>query len=215
MEFVWNFVILSKSNLSSIYFVITRVVVNSIKFFNQWKENSQNSDEFLSTRPDASTHNSDNHEMFFVSEPRDLSSLKWYLFQDNSYTSSYDGGVTRHPHFLKVPTTVSVIEGSAVILSCRIENLDERMVFWIRNYDLQILTAGLVTFTADERFTVIHENSIDATDWSLLITNVKIEDQGLYECQINTEPKMKLNINLMVKGEKNFIYYSWIFFFPN
>lgn len=82
------------------------------------------------------------------------------------------------------------------------------MVFWIRNYDLQILTAGLVTFTADERFTVNHENSIDATDWSLLITNVKLEDQGLYECQINTEPKMKLNINLMVKGEKNFIHYS-------
>lgn len=55
------------------------------------------------------------------------------------------------------------------------------MVFWIRNSDLQILTAGLVTFTADNRFRVNHENSVDATDWSLLITDVKMEDQGLYE----------------------------------
>ena len=114
-----------------------------------------------------------------------------------------------------MPTTVSVHEGSAVILSCRIENLDERMVFWIRNYDLQILTAGLVTFTADTRFKVNHENSVDATDWSLLITNVKMEDQGLYECQINTEPKMKLNINLMVKGENSLFIIHELFYFPH
>jgi Immunoglobulin V-set domain len=75
------------------------------------------------------------------------------------------------------------------------------MVFWIRNVDLQILTAGHVTFTADDRFRVNLENGIDRTDWSLLINSVTMEDQGMYECQVNTEPKMKLNINLMVKGE--------------
>lgn len=134
------------------------------------------------------------------------------MFEDNTYTSSYDEGFKRHPYFLKVPSTVSVIEGSTVILSCRIENLNDRMVFWIRNLDLQILTAGLVTFTADTRFKVNHENSVDATDWSLLITNVKTEDQGLYECQINTEPKMKLNINLVVKGEFFHLLFMNIFF---
>lgn len=102
---------------------------------------------------------------------------------------------------MKVPTNVMAIEGSDVILSCRIENLDDRMVFWIRNSDLQILTAGLMTFSTDNRFKVNHENSIDEKDWSLLITNVRMEDQGLYECQINTEPKMKLNVNLSVKGK--------------
>jgi Immunoglobulin V-set domain len=94
------------------------------------------------------------------------------------------------------------IEGSDVILSCRIENLGDRMVFWIRNSDLQILTAGLATFSSDTRFKVNHENSVDEKDWSLLITNVKIEDEGLYECQVNTEPKLKLNINLLVKGKR-------------
>jgi hypothetical protein len=86
------------------------------------------------------------------------------------------------------------------------------MVFWIRNSDLQILTAGFVTFTSDKRFKVNHENSIDTTDWSLLITNVKLEDQGQYECQINTEPKMKQNINLMVKGKTCFAHSLFITF---
>lgn len=93
-------------------------------------------------------------------------------------------------------------------MSCRIENLEDRLVFWIRNSDTTILTAGFTTFTADTRFKVNHENSVDATDWSLVITNVKMEDQGEYECQINTEPKMKLNINLMVKGETFFLFSS-------
>lgn len=102
---------------------------------------------------------------------------------------------------MKVPTNILAIEGSNVILSCHIENLGDRMVIWIRNSDLQILTAGLATFSSDNRFKVNHENTIDERDWSLLITNVKLEDSGLYECQINTEYKMKLNINLTVKGK--------------
>lgn len=73
-------------------------------------------------------------------------------------------------------------------------------MFWIRNRDLQILTAGLLTFSSDTRFKVNHENSVDENDWSLLITKVKTQDTGVYECQLNTNPKMKLNINLLVKG---------------
>jgi len=95
---------------------------------------------------------------------------------------------------------VTVIEHSTVILSCRIANLGDRMVFWIRSSDLQILTAGSITFSSDDRFKVNQENSVDPMDWSLLITNVKLTDQGAYECQINTEPKMARRINLTVKG---------------
>lgn len=80
------------------------------------------------------------------------------------------------------------------------------MVVWIRNVDLQILTAGLMTFSSDSRFRVNHENSVDEKDWSLLIKNVKVEDSGEYECQISTDPKMKLNINLLVKGNFSSLY---------
>lgn len=108
-----------------------------------------------------------------------------------------------------------MIEGSTVILSCRIENLDDRMVIWIRNADLQILTAGHLTFTADTRFRVNHENGLDQTDWSLLINSVSMEDQGQYECQVNTEPKMKLNINLKVKGEQTDLFMDAAFFWQS
>ena len=93
-----------------------------------------------------------------------------------------------------------------MILSCRIENLADKMVVWIRNVDLQILTAGLMTFSSDTRFSVNHENSVDEKDWNLLIKNVKVEDSGEYECQISTDPKMKLNINLLVKGNFSSLY---------
>jgi hypothetical protein len=109
-----------------------------------------------------------------------------------------------------VPTFVQTFEGANVILSCSIENLADRMVFWIRNSDLQILTAGLVTFSSDSRFKVNHENSVDEHDWSLLIENVKTEDSGTYECQINVDPKMKLNINLLVKGMQTKKFFSLI-----
>jgi hypothetical protein len=112
---------------------------------------------------------------------------------------------SQSPQYLKVPTNVTAVEGADVILSCRIDSLNDQMVFWIRNSDLQILTAGLLTFSSDPRFRVNHENSVDEMDWSLLISDVRHEDQGMYECQINTEPKMKLNVNLVVKGEQECI----------
>lgn len=111
-----------------------------------------------------------------------------------------------------MPTFVQTFTGADVILSCTVENLADKMVFWIRNSDLQILTAGLITFSSDSRFKVNHENSVDENDWSLLITNVKTQDSGIYECQINTDPKMKLNINLLVKG-KNLFWVKLLHFY--
>ncbi|XP_025153859.1 uncharacterized protein LOC105189358 isoform X1 [Harpegnathos saltator] len=61
--------------------------------------------------------------------------------------------------------------------SCR----RRRMVTWIRRKDRQLLTVGRGTHSIDQRFIVV-------PDWSLLIKNVKPEDAGLYECQIQTEP---------------------------
>ncbi|KAL7032930.1 hypothetical protein ACKWTF_007430 [Chironomus riparius] len=129
-----------------------------------------------------------------------LSHSKLYrLPNDHDFNRININSANSLPYYLKVPTNVTAIEGSNVILSCHIENLGDKMVFWIRNTDLQILTAGLATFSSDTRFRVNHENTIDEKDWSLLITNVRLEDASTYECQINTEVKMKLNINLTVK----------------
>lgn len=96
-------------------------------------------------------------------------------------------------------------------------------VSWIRSRDLQILTSGQHVFTSDSRFTIAYDyeaisdvavtksrddssaSSTDVSDdqsesWSLHITNVRSEDSGQYECQINTEPKLKINVTLVVRG---------------
>lgn len=72
-------------------------------------------------------------------------------------------------------------------------------VSWMRKRDLHILTAGVLTYTSDQRFQVIHPENSD--NWTLLIKFAQPRDAGIYECQVNTEPKMSLAFQLNVVGE--------------
>lgn len=72
-------------------------------------------------------------------------------------------------------------------------------VSWMRKRDLHILTAGVLTYTSDQRFQVIHPDNSD--NWTLLIKFAQPRDAGIYECQVNTEPKMSLAFQLNVVGE--------------
>ena len=57
-------------------------------------------------------------------------------------------------------------------------------VSWIRLHDYHILTNGLVTFTRDTRFSVVHP--VASPDWSLQILSVSPRDEGEYQCQVST-----------------------------
>ncbi|XP_076302358.1 neural cell adhesion molecule 2-like, partial [Lasioglossum baleicum] len=67
-------------------------------------------------------------------------------------------------------------------------------VTWIRRKDRQLLTLGTGTHAIDTRFMVVS----NSPDWILLIKNVKREDAGLYECQIQTEPVQQRFIRLSI-----------------
>lgn len=69
----------------------------------------------------------------------------------------------------------------------------------MRKRDLHILTSGIHTYTGDARFSVRHPEHSD--DWDLHIEYVQKRDAGVYECQVNTEPKINLAIMLNVEGE--------------
>lgn len=73
-------------------------------------------------------------------------------------------------------------------------------VSWIRRRDLHILASAGFAFTADERFSVIHLEG-DSAAWTLQLRSAVPADQGLYECQVNTEPKMKQAVLLTVSGQ--------------
>lgn len=63
-------------------------------------------------------------------------------------------------------------------------------------------------YTTDARFSVIH--ILESNNWDLRIKPVSLKDSGLYECQVNTEPKINFPIVLDVMSKmKNFkINYS-------
>ncbi|CAH1406129.1 unnamed protein product [Nezara viridula] len=68
----------------------------------------------------------------------------------------------------------------------------------MRKRDLHILTSNIYTYTGDGRFSVIHPDPSD--DWNLKIEYVQKRDSGIYECQVNTEPKINMAIHLNVEA---------------
>uniref|UniRef100_A0A1A9ZQW8 Ig-like domain-containing protein n=1 Tax=Glossina pallidipes TaxID=7398 RepID=A0A1A9ZQW8_GLOPL len=122
----------------------------------------------------------------------------------------------RGPYFDTSATkNVTSLVGKTAHLNCRIKNLGNKTVSWIRHRDLHLLTVGESTYTSDQRFISIY-NKITG-DWSLKadskelrhaakalpaicewecdghlskerIKFPQIRDSGTYECQVSTTP---------------------------
>ncbi|KRG00316.1 uncharacterized protein Dwil_GK23316 [Drosophila willistoni] len=101
------------------------------------------------------------------------------------------------PYFdFDVARNLTVTVGQTGFLHCRVERLGDKDVSWIRKRDLHILTAGGTTYTSDQRFQVIRPDG--SANWTLQIKYPQPRDSGVYECQINTEPKMSLSYTFNV-----------------
>ncbi|XP_065167196.1 zwei Ig domain protein zig-8-like isoform X2 [Atheta coriaria] len=108
-----------------------------------------------------------------------------------------NGNISTYPYFeFNVPRNVTTAVGQTAFLHCRVEQLGDKAVSWIRKRDLHILTAGILTYTSDQRFQVIRPDKSD--NWTLQIKFPQLRDSGVYECQVNTEPKMSLPFRLNV-----------------
>jgi len=57
-------------------------------------------------------------------------------------------------------------------------------ISWIRLRDWHILTTGVLTYTSDSRFQVLHKEG--SYDWVLQIKYVQERDAGEYDCQVST-----------------------------
>ncbi|XP_014286136.1 zwei Ig domain protein zig-8 isoform X3 [Halyomorpha halys] len=101
------------------------------------------------------------------------------------------------PEFDPTPLTVSVMPGETALLPCRVRNLSDKVVSWMRRKDLLIISSGRFMFTADSRFQVISPDE-DPASWNLQLRKAKPQDEGLYECQVNTDPKLKQAVLLTV-----------------
>ncbi|XP_061503084.1 zwei Ig domain protein zig-8 isoform X2 [Anopheles gambiae] len=114
-------------------------------------------------------------------------------------TTTTEESEALQPYFdFDVPRNLTVTVGQTGFLHCRVERLGDQDVAWIRQRDLHILTMGASTYTSDQRFQVIRPEG--SVNWTLQIKYPQTRDSGVYECQINTEPKMSLSYVLNVIG---------------
>ncbi|XP_063841782.1 hemicentin-2-like [Scylla paramamosain] len=83
---------------------------------------------------------------------------------------------------------VTALADRPAILNCRVHNINNKTVSWIRHRDIHLLTVGRYTYTSDQRFRALHED--DSDDWILKINYVQPRDSGVYECQVSTTPPL-------------------------
>ncbi|XP_022238588.1 zwei Ig domain protein zig-8-like isoform X1 [Limulus polyphemus] len=91
---------------------------------------------------------------------------------------------------------VSTQLGQTAFLHCIVENLGDKTVSWIRRKDFHVLTVGTDKYISDDRFQTVRTGNDN--DWVLQIKFTQLKDQGIYECQVSTDPKISVFVNLSV-----------------
>ncbi|XP_044766582.1 zwei Ig domain protein zig-8-like [Coccinella septempunctata] len=100
------------------------------------------------------------------------------------------------PYFEMSDSNVTGLVGKTVLLHCRVKNLGNRTVSWVRHRDIHLLTVGRYTYTSDQRFEAVHTPHTE--EWSLRIRYPQKKDTGIYECQISTTPPIGYPVHLNI-----------------
>ncbi|XP_034240206.1 zwei Ig domain protein zig-8-like [Thrips palmi] len=95
---------------------------------------------------------------------------------------------------------VTALLGKTAYLNCRVKNLGNKTVSWVRHRDIHLLTVARYTYTNDQRFRATHNAMSD--DWMLQLKYPQHRDAGVYECQVSTTPHLSHFIHLSVVEPK-------------
>ncbi|XP_069184870.1 neural cell adhesion molecule 2 [Procambarus clarkii] len=133
--------------------------------------------------------------------------LLWALLSVVCCLGSVSAGFTLEqgiPHFNTKPyflppaaKNVTALEGQSAYLHCRVAQLGDKKVSWIRRRDLHVLTSGVHTFASDQRFLALHADRSE--NWTLHIRFSQVRDSGEYQCQVNTDPRISMLFYLNVQ----------------
>ncbi|XP_031626478.1 uncharacterized protein LOC116342847 [Contarinia nasturtii] len=125
---------------------------------------------------------------------------------DNSSSSNIDGHFNHNTldEYYKEPmyfgtensTTVNTQIGATAHLECKVHNIGEGVVSWVRRRDFHLITVSLITYSSDERYSVSHAKNSE--DWTLQIKYVQLRDAGVYECSVSVHPPTSIFIYLNV-----------------
>ncbi|XP_008210347.1 hemicentin-2 [Nasonia vitripennis] len=116
-----------------------------------------------------------------------------HLGQEQQHLEPLDRG----PYFdTSFSHNVTALVGTTALLNCRVHNLGQRTVSWVRHRDIHLLTVNKETYTADNRFVPMHFPRTE--DWSLEVRSPQPRDSGMYECQVSTTPPIGHSMHLSV-----------------
>ncbi|XP_045502245.1 zwei Ig domain protein zig-8-like isoform X2 [Colias croceus] len=115
----------------------------------------------------------------------------------DGYSDVELGLAQRGPYFdVAYSKNVTALVGKTAQLNCRVHNLGNRTVSWIRHRDIHLLTSGRMTYTSDQRFISVHNPHTE--DWILKVRFPQRRDSGIYECQVGTTPPIGHRMYLSV-----------------
>ncbi|XP_071749455.1 neurotrimin isoform X2 [Lepeophtheirus salmonis] len=89
------------------------------------------------------------------------------------------------PYFPEKVVNVTVTIGKNAVLKCKVDNLNNYKVAWVRVDTQTILTIHNNVITRNPRISLSRPTS---NQWFLHIQRVQPTDRGWYMCQINTDP---------------------------
>jgi len=94
-------------------------------------------------------------------------------------------------------SNVTVQLGGTAFLNCRVMDLQDKTVSWVRRHEqeLHLLTVGMQTYSTDSRFSLHFQHP---NDWRLQIKYARPRDEGIYECQITIHPPRIYTVRLIV-----------------
>ncbi|ETN63514.1 defective proboscis extension response [Anopheles darlingi] len=104
-----------------------------------------------------------------------------------------------YPFFDDINMTANVTTqlGSDVTLHCRVNDLRERTVSWVRRKgdEIHLITVGRQTYSSDSRYSLQYQ---PPNDWQLQIQYSNERDEGHYECQVSSHPPLVYLVYLIV-----------------
>lgn len=61
----------------------------------------------------------------------------------------------------------TVMVGNVAYLKCRVKNIGNKTVSWVRHRDINLMSVGVVMYTSDTRFQSMHD--ADEDEWTLKV----------------------------------------------
>jgi hypothetical protein len=108
------------------------------------------------------------HDELMGYEIDDDGNLNNNQFDEEESTTTVETPVLG-PHFdFTAFRNATVLVGSTAYLKCRVRNVGNKTVSWVRHRDIHLLTVGKFSYTSDNRFQCIHD--IEAEEWILKVS---------------------------------------------